>query len=239
MAGVIRFVFSGVEKGISQLDALQKKVRATASAGGAKAGGNLLAKVGAGAGVGALGQIGAGIGGALGPIAGAAAAAGLALRAFKGHTDAAIESIKADAATRTAAAATIRGAVGGANEQARSFMLSHRGKAGFTDPASVAWFREQDKIQKQTDAALKDRALSTGSVIARQELAAVRSPESAALLKMGQDSSEQLKEQQKISSELSGFQEFIRNMGNAFTGQSRYQAEIDAARKGMAQTETN
>jgi hypothetical protein len=239
MAGVIKFVFSGIDKGIQQMDALSKKITGAKSATGGKVGGGLIARVGAAGGMGQLGQIGAALGSPLGVIGGAAVVAGLALRRFAAQTNESIDALERSVATRTGARAKIADAAKSADESALSSVIARRseligGARGRTEIRSL--FKDVDLVKKQIDSANLDRALKVGANPLRSELAAIRSPESAAMLEMGKTALDALRVQQEISAKLTPFQEFWRNMGNAFTGKERYQSEIDAARNAIDAT---
>jgi hypothetical protein len=236
MAGVIRFVFSGVDKGIAQLTELRKKVNGVKDAGAGKVGGGALARIGAGAGMGQLGQLGSAIGSPLGAVGAAAVGVGLSLRMLKGTLDASITALENEVKTRYATRDKISGATRSADEKSVAFMLANRGKAGFTDAKSQAFFREQDKVAKLTGAAMKERAIASGATFARQELATVKSPEAVALGEAFKEAQKQTTVQTEIRDSMTWIQKAYEGIANQMQGRSWNARGIDAMRAEAAVT---
>jgi hypothetical protein len=230
MSGVIRFVFSGVDKGIQQLDALRKKVNGVKDAGAGKMGGGALARIGAGAGMGQLGQLGSAIGSPLGAVGAAAVAVGLSMRMLKGTIDASITALETEVKTRYATRDKIAGAKQSADEKSVAFMMANRGKAGFTDAKSVAFFREQDKVAKLTSDAMKERAIASGATFARQELATIKSPEAVALGESFKEAQKQTTVQTEIRDRMTWIQVAYEEIGSVLTGRGWNAREYDATR---------
>jgi hypothetical protein len=236
MAGVIRFVFSGVDKGIQQLTELRKKVNGVKDAGAGKVGGGALARIGAGAGMGQLGQLGSAIGSPLGAVGAAAVGVGLSLRMLKGTLDASITALENEVKTRYATRDKISNAVKSADERAAAAFLAKRGTAGFTDAKSVAVFREYDKVQKQIGAANAERGSNVLVALARQELASVKSPEAVALGEAFKEAQKQTTVQTEIRDSMNWFQKAYEGIANQMQGRSWNARGIDAMRAEAAVT---
>jgi hypothetical protein len=87
-----------------------------------------------------------------------------------------------------------------------------------------------------TNEAMKDRAISGGSTLARQELATIKTPEAVALGEAFKEAQKQTSVQMEIRDSMNWFQKAMKALGNGLEGRSRNADVIDALNAEAATT---
>jgi hypothetical protein len=123
-----------------------------------------------------------------------------------------------------------------ADEKAAAAFLGNRGKAGFTDPKSVATFREYDKVNKLIMAAEKERGRTALVGLARQELASVKSPEAVALGEAFKEAQAQTSIQMEIRDSMTWMQKTYEGIANGLQGRDWGANVTDSLRNEAAVT---
>lgn len=240
MAGAIKFVFSGIQQGVQQLAQLKTAVARVASAapsaGGLKAGGGLLARVGAAGGLGQVGQIGAALGSPLGALGAAAVGVGLALRSMLAGVAASTAAIKQEVQTRHEIAGKTRSATMSADERAVAAVVAKRADliGGFRGtPELRKFFAERDKAEKFLFEDQVARALKVGAGDIQAERAFIKAPEAVVLTESLKTAQNQLTVQEEIRDRMTWIQKAYEGIANTMQGRA-WNAEWFDAQRGVA-----
>ena len=201
--------------------------------------GKTLARLGAGAGMGGLGQVGSALGSPLGALGVAAVGIGLSFRALGGAISTSIEAIKSEVQVRHKTIARVRDAGSTADQSAVGAVMGRKdslvGKSGRGGTPEVQkFFADQEKVQKQIEAAQLNRALKVGDRTAREELTKVVSPEAVALGEAFKEAQAQTAALQEIRDNMNWFQKAYEGIGNQLAGRSWDAKGIDAMRNEAA-----